>query len=335
VKLWGVAIVGLLLGLVGGLIVTWFVVPLEYYDTYPPMLDAGHRREWIRMAAWSYGLEGNWERLQTRLIDLPSAEIREGAVDVLEQAIVREQSVTVLQRLAQLAAAYGASSPAVAIYSTEGAPSTAMPTTVPATRPSSTPTRAPALPLPTSTPPPSLTPTLTPSAPITDTLPIRVISQTLTCDRSPRIAVSLTLSRTIEVRGREEHERVEMPMREIWLIWDDGADRAITGFRPELGMGYADFDVIPGRSYNLYVDRPYGIPIRTLQAEPCPQAEGVGWVSRHLILQEIERDESALEITPTVTSPLLRSSTPGLTVTATIAATDLLTTTETPTPTSN
>lgn len=334
-KLWGVAVVGLLLGLVIGLIVTWFVVPLEYYDTYPPMLDAGYRREWIRMAAWSYGLEGNWDRLQTRLIDLPSAEIREGTVDVLEQAIAREQSVTVLQRLAQLAAAYGASSPAVAIYSAEGAPPTAMPTAVPATRPSSTATRAPALPLPSSTPPPTLTPTLTPSTPITGTLPIRVISQTLTCDPSPRIAVSLTLSRTIEVRGREEQEVVEMPMREIWLIWDNGADRAITGFRPELGLGYADFDVLPGRSYNLYVDRPYGIPIRTLQAEPCPPAEGVGWVSRHLILQEIEPDQPALETTPTVTPTLLITSTPELTVTATITATGLLNTTETPTPASD
>lgn len=126
-----------------------------------------------------------------------------------------------------------------------------------------------------------------------------------------------------------------MPMREIWLIWDDGADRAITGFRPELGLGYADFDVVPGRSYNLYVDRPYGIPIRTLQAEPCPPAEGVGWVSRHLILQEIELDGPALETTPTMTPTLLRPSTPGLTVTATITATGLLTTTETPTPASD
>jgi len=32
-KFWGVAVVGLLLGLVAGLIVTWFVVPLEYDDT--------------------------------------------------------------------------------------------------------------------------------------------------------------------------------------------------------------------------------------------------------------------------------------------------------------
>lgn len=334
-KLWGVVVVGFLLGLVGGLIVTWFVVPLEYYDTYPPMMDAAYRQDWARMVAWSYALEGDWQRTQTRLVDLAPAEVRVAASDVLEQAIAGGRSATVLQRLAELAAAYGASSPAVSIYVQDGSPPEIVATPLPeptATRPVATSTTAP-MRLPTATPRPTLTPTMTASAPITDAVPLRVISQTLTCDPAPFIAVSLTLSRTVEVRGREQQEIVELPMREVWLIWSDGADRAITGFQPEKGLGYADFEVVPGRSYNLYVDSPHGIPIRTLQVEPCPPAEGTGWVSRHLILQEEEvaeeEDDPGATPAPTMTLGL----TPTLTITATVTATGVLTMTATPTAT--
>jgi hypothetical protein len=163
--------------------------------------------------------------------------------------------------------------------------------------------------------------------PITDAVPIRVISQTLTCAEAPAIAVSLTLSRTVEERGREVQEIVEVPMRQVWLIWNDGADRAITGFRPDKGLGYADFKVVPGLSYNLYVDSPSGIPIRTLQVEPCPADEGTGWVSRHLILQEeISLEEEAeLDVTPTLSATLE--------LTTTLTATPAGTATTSPTPT--
>jgi hypothetical protein len=121
--------------------------------------------------------------------------------------------------------------------------------------------------------------------------PYQVISQTLHCAEQPRIAVSLLLSQTIEVRGRERVEQEPQPGREIWLIWEEGADRAITGFRPELGLGYADFIIEPGYVYNLYVDTPTGIPISTLQVAPCTPDEGAGWIVRTLIVQE-NRDRS-------------------------------------------
>jgi hypothetical protein len=303
-KLWGVAVVGLLLGLVAGLIVTWFVVPLEYYDTYPPMLDASYRHEWIRMTVWAYGLEGDWERTEARLLNLESSEIRVVAADVLEQATVTGQPVEVLVRLAGFAAAYGVSTPGVAIYGQGDAVApTADAPVAGAVSAQATPTQAPVIPTLTLTPVPTVTPSLTPTPPVTETSPIRIISQTLTCATEPSIAVSLELSRTIEVRGREEQEIVGLPMREIWLLWDDGADRAITGFRPDLGLGYADFVVIPGRSYNLYIDSPHGRPVLAIQVEPCPPDEGTGWVSRYLVLRD-ETEARAVSDTLTVTSTL-------------------------------
>jgi len=334
-KLWGVALVGLLLGLVAGLIVTWFVVPLEYYDTYPPMLDGPYRHEWIRMTVWVYGLEGDWERTERRLLNIESSEIRVVAADVLEQATVTGQPVEILERLAELAAAYGAATPGVAIYGQgDTVPATGTPAAgaVPA---QATPTQAPVSSSPTRTLVPTVTPSLTPTPTITETSAIRIISQTLTCATEPSIAVSLELSRTVEVRGREEQEVVGLPVREIWLLWDDGADRAITGFRPDLGLGYADFDVIPGRSYNLYVDSPYGRPVLAVQVEPCPPDEGAGWISRYLVLRDETEARAAsdtLTATLTLTGTGVLSATVLPTSTLMLTATLALTQTATPAP---
>ena len=330
-KPWGVAVIGLLLGLGAGLIVTWFVVPLEYYDTYPPMLDASYRHEWIRMTAWAYGLEGDWERTEARLLNLESSEIRVVAADVLEQAAVTGEPVEVLARLAGFAAAYGVLTPGVAIYgqgdAVAGTPA-AMTPIAGAVSAQATPTQAPVIPTQTLTPVPTVTPSLTPT-PVTETSAIRIISETLTCATEPSIAVSLEISRTIEVRGKEQQEIVGLPMREVWLLWDDGADRAITGFRPDLGLGYADFAVIPGRSYNLYIDSPHGRPVLAVQVEPCPPDEGTGWVSRYLVLRD-ETEERAVSDTLTVTSSL--TGTGGLAAMVSPTATSVLTQTVTPVP---
>ena len=88
------------------------------------------------------------------------------------------------------------------------------------------------------------------------------------------------------MRGRERVEQVPQPGRTIWLLWEDGADRAITGFKPEIGPGYADFVIEPGRIYNLYIDTPAGIPVSTLQVAPCTPEEGGGWMARSLIILE-------------------------------------------------
>jgi hypothetical protein len=309
-KIGGALIVGLLLGLAGGLIYTWFIAPVQYYDTYPPMLSPRHRQEWIGMAAWTYSLEGNWDRTQTRLLHLPESEVRDGALAVLEEAVVLGQTMEVLQRLARLASAYGATGPGVAIYTgTTLAPSVTE--SAPPARATTPPT--PLLPLPSATAVASALPTPMPTATrvptgtldLAPSSPFTIISQTLTCELEPRIAVSLEVSRTVTERGRERSEITGLPNRELWLIWDSGADRAITGFRPEIGLGYADFVVEPGHTYNLYIDAPIGLPILTLRIEPCVISEE-GWVSRVLTVREAEilDPEDLPKETPVATRPV-------------------------------
>lgn len=288
-KAWGVLIVGLILGLAGGLLYTWVISPPEYYDTYPPLLDKTYRTEWIQMTVLAYGAEGNWSRAQLRLQGLSEADIRPIAATVLDQTVASGRPLTTLQRIAKLAAFYGVDTPAVAIYTGEDstAPTPASTATSLAIPPTSAPT-ATAVP-PTNTPVP--VPTITTTIPISPSLSaFHIVSQTLTCTDQPQIAISLTLSHTITVRRREEVEWLPVPGREVWLLWEDGADRAVTGFNPEIGFGYADFTVAPGQVYKLYIDVPRGAPVSTIQVEPCTGDEGEGWISRLLVLMAEEDD---------------------------------------------
>lgn len=61
---------------------------------------------------------------------------------------------------------------------------------------------------------------------------------------------------------------------EVWLLWEDGADRAVTGLKPQYGAGYADFDVERGVRYSIGVGE-VGLPLLDdLQVPFCFPTEG-------------------------------------------------------------
>jgi hypothetical protein len=107
---------------------------------------------------------------------------------------------------------------------------------------------------------------------------------TATLELSKTLALTATATPVIDTQKPPVHSRNWG--REIWLMWDTGADRAFTGFRPEYGLGYADFAVEPGLIYNLYIDNPWGVPVIVIQVEPCTPDEGGGWISRKLVIVE-------------------------------------------------
>lgn len=287
-KHWSVLIVGLVLGLAAGLVYAWVIAPPEYYDTYPPLLSKAYRDDWTRLTALAYGAEGNWSRTQLRLQDIPTADIRDIAEKTLDQAVEAGRPLDVLQKLARLAASYGVDSVAVHIYteSNSGVPTPVLSASPTQLAPTLTPTLPPPTPTPSPTPYPrfATTPTPLPSA------TYHIISQTLTCTDQPLLSVSLVVSRTTTVRRREVIEDVPVPGREVWLLWEAGADRATTGFKPEVDPGYADFIVEPGHVYRLYIDVPQGVPVSTVQIEPCTPAEGQGWISRWLVIRLEDND---------------------------------------------
>ncbi|MFP4343951.1 MAG: hypothetical protein ACLFU8_04565 [Anaerolineales bacterium] len=285
---------GLILGLAGGLFYAWSINPVRYVDTYPPLMHRVYRADWIRMTALAYGATGNLERAELRLRDLSQEDIRTHLEDALEYAVASGRPLPVLQRMAGLAKRYGVDNPAVQIYGEELARLTPRPSpTAAVPSPSPTPTLTP-VPLPSPTTTPSPTPEL--SATLTATLPTAytVEEQEIRCLPQPQIAISISQEITVTVRGRDRLEVQGIPGVEVWLIWARGADRAITGLRPNVGEGYADFTVAPEETYNLYLTNPAGAPLITLRPEPCTGEER-GWRSWLLQIRYDPEEEPVVE----------------------------------------
>jgi len=82
-----------------------------------------------------------------------------------------------------------------------------------------------------------------------------------------------------QICQREETEHIEVVVKDeqgtglpgvaVWLMWPGGADRAVTGLKPQQGAGYVDFDAEWGVNYSLGVGE-LGLPLITgLRLEPC------------------------------------------------------------------
>ena len=87
--------------------------------------------------------------------------------------------------------------------------------------------------------PPTETPTVTPT-PIPR---FDLAEQYLVCDAAPGQLRVMVVDRAGE----------QMPNVELLVRWDGGDDRFITGLKPDVGPGYADFQMQKGVTYQLTV----------------------------------------------------------------------------------
>ncbi len=286
-------LVGLVLGLAAGLYYTWMVNPVQYYNSLPALMRSDYRADWIKMTALAYAQDGNLARAEARLNGLDRQEVQARIARVLDEAVALEWPLVVLQRLAILAAHYGADTPAVRIYAPMTLEATATPSPEPPTE------------TPTATPTPTLTPTVTPRPTATATPTPRftatpyptptplvlavpdytVVSLERLCEVQPRVLVTLTEAVTVTV-GRQQHQELRpLPGMALWLVSGTTSERAVTGLRPQLHAGYADFVARPNLTYNLYVESPSGVPVAILTIQACDDEELSAWTTWSLTLR--------------------------------------------------
>lgn len=282
-------LIGLLLGLGGGLAYAWLINPVVYISAGPSRLSTDYKETYIFLVAQSYAHDGDWSRASSRLNALEDPNITQTVTILLQEYLRRGEPETRVRPLALLADQLGAQDPAVALFVTPEFQPSATPT--PTLAPSSTPTTPPTVtwtpspsptPSPTWTPEPSSTPSPTP-------LPVyRLLNQERVCETefpAPRLEV-ITLDANLE----------PLPGVEVLVIWDAGTDRFFTGFKPELGLGYGDFAMLPELSYSVVLAD--GSPVVSgLRLEDCPPSQGGlagGW---RLIFQNTQFAQS----TPTPT----------------------------------
>ncbi|MAU01359.1 MAG: hypothetical protein CL608_29820 [Anaerolineaceae bacterium] len=263
----GWLLLSLVIGLVGGLYYAWVVDPVIFTDASPARFSEQYREEYIILVSQSYAVNENWPLAQQRLAALDDPEIAQTVNSLLETAVRQNRPAPLLEQLAVVARQLGAEGQAVALF----AP------TLPA--PDLQPTPTPAfVTTPTNTPPPAATPTDTavPTPTGTATRPAtatpqpnyRLTEQTRLCDEEEAI-------NRIEVIVLDAFLN-DLPGVEIEVSWQNGSDRFFTGFKPENGRGYADFEMSPDVSYTVRL-RDGSPEVSGLRIEECASGFNGGW----------------------------------------------------------
>jgi hypothetical protein len=237
------------IGLAAGLAYAWLISPVNFTASSPAQVITGYRQAWLIMAAEAYVQDGDWLRTQQRLNSLRDRDLTQTVVDLFDQYNVGGPNLTA-RALAQVADRLNARTAPMVVY-----------LTTPVVTPTPIPTSAPhptAVLTSTPTPEPTL-PTLTPSPTLIPNYDL--VSQESQCqpdDVTPQIQVIV-----------QDAEGLGVPGKEVWITWDGGADRFVTGLKPEIDPGYGDFDMSPNQTYNVAIDRPTAIVASGLQASLC------------------------------------------------------------------
>jgi hypothetical protein len=247
-------------GLIGGLIFAWFISPVEYTAVEPSLLRPEFRATYLQLVGASFALENDWTRADFRVKVLQDPNVARHMADVTEQAIAEGRPAPLLRALSRISDKLGVRTPVMIVYLATPVPTfIPSPTPIQPAPPSATPTSpAPTFAPPaTPTPLPSFTPTPAP-------LPVYLlVARDRVCDPGPpQIRVVI-----------EDEKGKGMPGIEVWVTWDSGADRFVTGLKPEKGSGYGDLDIQPGITYAVAVAQS-AVPIVTgLETEPCPSSD--------------------------------------------------------------
>jgi hypothetical protein len=258
--------IGLAIGLVLGLAYTWYIAPVELVNTYPALMRSDFRADWVRMAALSYVADRDLERAVRRMEGLERQDVADAIKDLIDEYAAAGRSAETMRRLTTLAQALDVHTPAMLVYlDTPSELATPSPTprpTLPATPTDGT------TPTPELTSVPTVRPTRTPRPPTptpTPVPPFQVAEKEQLCrpGQSPHIEVVV-----------QDENGDELPGIEVWLMWQDGADRAVTGLKPDRGQGYVDFDVEPDVEYALGTSELGVGLVSGLRIEPCSETEG-------------------------------------------------------------
>jgi hypothetical protein len=211
----------MVVGLAGGLLYTWVLDPIEWYDTTPDALCTEDKLVYLTLLGDLYAAEDDLSRVEARLAELDVEADGPVLAGLIEQYLDSGGRTEEVRNLARLAEALGASGGVLSVFASAPTPSPEPTSTVPS-QPGPSPTAG-----PSATPAPSF----------------QLTEQTAICAEPGRPGF-------IAVRVRDA-EGNEMAGVELVVSWSTGQDRFFTGLRPERGAGYADFRMEPKVEYEV------------------------------------------------------------------------------------
>jgi len=256
---------GFVIGIVLGLVYAWLVAPRERQDTSPASLQAEFKDQYRAMIASAFVATGNLPRAEARLALLADDDVIQVLAAQAQRTLGEGKSPLEAQALGLLAVALGQGesnlipSPLPSTTPSENqdntsetqipsnpepAETTPLPTATPGEEsPTPTPTdqnsQVANAGVSTATPLPTRTPTATPGAPFV------LQSNTFICE--PDLPNPLIQVVAQDTSGDP------LPGQEVTVIWDAGEDFFLTGLKPEIDPGYADFLMEPGTVYEVHM----------------------------------------------------------------------------------
>lgn len=253
-------LIGLIVGLGVALYYAWIVEPVVFTEASPARLNDRYKEEYLLLISQSYEVDGNWDRAENRLVALGEEDPAQFVADKLEEFLRRGEDAATIDSVARLAAGLGVQNPAVAAFgpqptiTQQNLSDSSGQGTIPEVTPTLLVTR---LPEPTLTPVPSPSPTPVPA--------FRLLSREQVC--MPNTEVT-----RIEVNAVDTL-LAPLPGAEVIVTWDGGSDHFYTGFKPEISLGYGDFEMSPDTNYAVEMAEGSQV-VEGLQIETCPIEEG-------------------------------------------------------------
>ena len=133
-------LIAALAGLAAGLIVAWFVSPVEYTSVEPSELKPEFRATYLQLVAASFAFENDWTRADYRLQVLragPENTARQ-VREVAERAIAEGRPAPMLRALSKLSDRLGVRTAAMIVYLATPVPTVAPAATLTLPRPTAT-----------------------------------------------------------------------------------------------------------------------------------------------------------------------------------------------------
>ena len=241
------ALLALLIGFGIGLSYTWIIAPVKYVDASPYTLREDFKDKFRTAIAAAYASNLDIERARARLSLLGDDDSSQSLTAQAQRMVAEGESATAIQQVAMLASALQGqttvpnSSTVTSLPETNQPPASQVVEVIPSPAISLEPTTVDV----ETTPQAILTPTPRPSRTPTQTLgaPFQLLSQDTVCDRSLEEGLLQITVSTIT--------RKQIPGAEIIVSWNNGEEHIFTGFKPELGNGYADFVMTPNVTYTV------------------------------------------------------------------------------------
>lgn len=232
-------LLGLLFGAAGGLYYAWFVNPVSVTDISPNQLDEENLSGYVLLISEAYLIDQDVDRARARLRTVEATDASGLVAQLADDAFLSADDPQEVRALTILAEALGEAPEAAEVFS-----GTVVPTSVPLGTPTATfrPAGQETL-TPTRTPRPTLAP-ITPTEPFIQS-DLELVSREVSCNEDEDVGL-------IEVIVLDSNGE-GLPGLPIRVSWEERDDVFYTGFKPEAGLGFADFEMEPELEYSVEI----------------------------------------------------------------------------------